>query len=145
MPLVKRLTAPLLLGRAPVLHRTSVNAGGNHGAFRRTRPIGGASPVDAPYPYVKVAYEPEPSSTWAANTKILVLVYFLCWLFGIGKPFIMPDDNVVAWAENEMLRRRRERRERQEMDILGIDEDDVDPKLVRELDQLYVKGRTCFV
>eukprot|EP01060_Flectonema_neradi_P038192 TRINITY_DN7955_c0_g2_i3.p1 TRINITY_DN7955_c0_g2~~TRINITY_DN7955_c0_g2_i3.p1 ORF type:complete len:146 (+),score=9.75 TRINITY_DN7955_c0_g2_i3:62-499(+) len=145
MPLIKSQSAPLLIGRAPVLHRTSVNVSGLHGAFRRTRPVGGGTATDMPYPFVKIPHEPEPFHTWPAKVKMTTFLIFFCCVFFIGRPFIMPDDNLFAWAENEFYRRRRERRERQEMEILGIDEHDVDPELVKEVDRLYVKGRNCFV
>ncbi|KAJ9455743.1 hypothetical protein DIPPA_25331 [Diplonema papillatum] len=135
---------PMLMGRPPITHRTAISTATRHGPFKRTRPAAsGGAYSDCPYPFVKLPHDPEPIRKMPFHYK---MQYFLI-IFGLfGATWVVilhPRDDYIYWARNESLRRRRERRERQEMYYLGIDENDVDPDLVREIDRLYVKGRDC--
>eukprot|EP01064_Diplonema_japonicum_P014235 TRINITY_DN2179_c0_g3_i1.p2 TRINITY_DN2179_c0_g3~~TRINITY_DN2179_c0_g3_i1.p2 ORF type:complete len:163 (+),score=25.85 TRINITY_DN2179_c0_g3_i1:55-489(+) len=135
---------PLLMGRAPLVHRSGINNAAKFGAFKRTRPIGGGGAYsDCPYPYVKLPYNPVTAMElpWELKSAIVACFFSICILF---MPHVAyPRDDFFFWAKNEAFRRRRERKERQEMTYLNIDEDDVDPKLVQEIERLYVKGRKC--
>eukprot|EP01063_Lacrimia_lanifica_P015830 TRINITY_DN22492_c0_g1_i1.p2 TRINITY_DN22492_c0_g1~~TRINITY_DN22492_c0_g1_i1.p2 ORF type:complete len:155 (+),score=52.83 TRINITY_DN22492_c0_g1_i1:70-534(+) len=135
---------PLLMGKAPITHRTSINNSTKHGVFRRTRPVGGGGSFhDCPYPYTKLPPNPFPFAVMPMYWKY---VFFICIysFWAVVYPFFFwPQDYWVKQCHYEALRRRRERRERLEMDCLGIDEDDVDPQLVIEMERLYVKGRVC--
>eukprot|EP00754_Rhynchopus_humris_P039833 Rhum_TRINITY_DN22924_c0_g1::Rhum_TRINITY_DN22924_c0_g1_i1::g.176498::m.176498 len=142
--LLGRASMPLLLGKTPVVHRSSYNQLARPGAFRKTRPIGGGGVYnDCPYPYTKAPSALSPLRTFPTQYKKSVLWCFVLLAFMVGRKFATPNDDWVFFAQNEAARRRRERRERHEIDCLGIDEDDVCPKLVAEIDQLYVKGRKC--
>lgn len=128
--------------RPPLIHRTQ-NFIGGHGVFKRTKPVcGGGTISDYPYPFTKYAHWPgrPQDSPWSVRIDMMmqwcgigfIVVFWTCYC---------PRYDVNVWCRAEALRRRRERRERQEMDILGIDEHDVDPAMVAEIDRLYIKGR----
>eukprot|EP01061_Rhynchopus_euleeides_P026451 TRINITY_DN4320_c0_g1_i1.p2 TRINITY_DN4320_c0_g1~~TRINITY_DN4320_c0_g1_i1.p2 ORF type:complete len:152 (+),score=48.08 TRINITY_DN4320_c0_g1_i1:79-534(+) len=134
---------PLLLGKAPTVHRTSYNQTPLPGAFRKTRPVGGGGTYsDCPYPYVKLATNPIPFTVLPWRWVVIQVLALISIAAIPSKFLLMPRDAWTFWSLNEMFRRRRERAERLEMDCLGIDEDDVDPKLVDEMDRLYTKGRS---
>eukprot|EP00756_Hemistasia_phaeocysticola_P009027 Hpha_TRINITY_DN14804_c0_g6::TRINITY_DN14804_c0_g6_i1::g.169380::m.169380 len=130
------------LGRPPPVHRTS-HFIASSGVFRRTMPCGGSAGYhESPFPYTKVPQMPYQFADWTWHEKKQILTLMaIIFLYAIFWAFVGRYD-VTGWARQEALRRRRERRERQEMDILGVNEDDVDPKLVEEVDRLYIKGRS---
>ena len=111
--LLGKASMPLLLGKTPVVHRSSYNQLSRPGAFRKTRPIGGGGVYnDCPYPYTKAPSAMSPLRVFPTQYKKYLYGCFIVLCYMIGVKFASPNDDWVFFAQYEAARRRRERRER---------------------------------